>query len=582
MIRLLGSPAALRLAWCLVHFLWQGALLGLLAWGALAALRGRGPRLRYGVACVFLALCALAPVVTFYLTTPATSAPFMADTPLVLGLGSGPLQTVPTASGHLAWQARLASLLPSLLLGWMIGCALLGLRAVGGWFWLQRLRRSSETVGERWTERVQELAARSGIRRTVRLLQSARIPTPMALGILRPVILVPLGFFAQVDEAGAEAVLAHELAHLRRLDPLVNGLQCALETLLFFHPAVHFISRRVRTERECCCDVDAVMACGDAVLYVETLCRLDAQRGRPLSLALSARGGNLMERIKRLLAPVPPPRFALPVLAVALAALGATALLAQSPKKPSIPVAPSPAATPAPPALPSAVPTRPLPPPPPMTALDPWGEKGDKTPVQIEAKTLKEAIRKFAEARRLDPVIGRNIPDTEGPFVFRHASWRRALDNLVKSQDLVCVIQDGVLRVAYASDLMNEGLWASRLNPKAEPTPPAHSAQPAVPAPPAPEEPKATTTEYRNRSIEFVYWAAKEGERKMRFVARNATREEVMEALRKIELLAKADKGGERFQGEWKLPTAKTEKNGEWLTFTYDGVTPQSVRELHK
>ncbi len=582
MIRLLGSPAALRLAWCLVHFLWQGALLGLLAWGTLAVLRGRGPRLRYGVACVFLALCALAPLATFCLVAPASPAPFTAHAPLVLGLDSGTLQAVPTASGHIPLQARLAALLPDLLLGWMVGFVFLGLRAVGGWFWLQRLRRSAEMVEGRWVERVQELAARSGIRRTVRLLQSARIPTPMALGILRPVILVPLGFFAQVDEAGAEAVLAHELAHLRRLDPLVNGLQCALETLLFFHPAVHFISRRVRTERECCCDVDAVMACGDAILYVETLCRLDAQRGRPLSLALSARGGNLMERIKRLLAPVPPPRFALPVLAVALAALGATALLAQSPKKPAAPMAPSPVAAPTPPTPPSAVAMRPLPPPPPMAPLDPWGEKGEKTPVQIEAKTLKEAIHKFAEARRLDPVIGRSIPDTEGPFVFRHAPWRTALENLVKSQGLVCVIQDGVLRVAYASDLMNEGIWASKLNPKAEPTLPAQPAQPLVPAPPAPEEPKSTTTEYRNRSIEFVYWPAKEGERKMRFVAKNATREEVMEALRKIELLAKADKGGERFQGEWKLPTAKTEKSGEWLTFTYDGVTPQSVRELHK
>jgi len=583
MISFLAAPWALRLAWTLVHFLWQGALLGLLAWGVLVALRRRNPRIRYGVACAFLALCALAPLLTFFMLAPPSVGSLVPRTALVLGFDPAPTRALfgPSSAGPLPWQTRLLPWLPSLLLGWMIGSALLALRAMGGWLWLQHLRRSAAPVLESiWVERVRELAVRAGINRTVRLLQSARVRTPMAIGVLRPVILVPLGFFAHVDAAGAEAVLAHELAHLRRLDPLVNGLQCALETLLFFHPAVHFISRRVRTERECCCDDEAVMACGDAVLYVETLCRLDALRERPLSLVLSARGGNLMERIKRLLMPAPAPRFAVPVLTAALLSLGATVLLAQTPKKPAPPPAP---------AAPSAVAPRPPAPPMPAAptpATDPWGEKGERTPVQIEAKTLKEAIRKFAEARNLDPVIGSSIPDREGPFTFRHAPWRAALDNLVKSQGLICVIQDGVLRVAYPSDLMNEGIWASKLAPKAEP--------PQLMSPIATEvpnsEPKTghagapvTTTYVSPRRVQFNLRQGKDGVGKLRIEARRATREELLDALRKIEHLAKSGIDGDRpLQGEWTLPPMKDESAHELLTFDLEGVTTQAVRELYK
>jgi len=577
-IRLFSTPLALRLAWCLVHFLWQGTLLGLLAWGTLAALRGRSSRVRYSIACLFLVLCAMAPLITFLTLAPPVGATPAASAPLLVGfepasLGT-PLSLIPAKP--MPWQARLAPWLPALLLVWMIGSLLLGLRALGGWLWLQHLRHGAEPILEgEWAKRVIELASRAGIRRTVRLLQSARIRTPMALGLLRPVVLVPLGFFAHVDVAGAEAVLAHELAHLRRLDPIVNGLQCLLETLLFFHPAIHFISRRVRTERECCCDDEAVMACGDVVLYVETLCRLDALRDRPLSLALSARGGNLMERITRMLAPTPAPRLTIPILTLTLCSLGATVLLAQAPKKTtSLPVAPSVVASP----VASAIPARPTAL---ATTLDPWGDKGERSPVQIEAKTLKEAIRKFAEARNLDPVIGGSIPDRDGPFVFRHAPWRAALESLVKSQGLACTIQDGVLRVAYWSEIQNEAERARQMAMSSEiPTP-----QPAPTSTPEAKPSVAATsiTYLPPRQVKFTLRSGKDGAAKLRIEARRVSREELLEALRKIEHLAKSGLDGERpLQGEWSLPPMKDEAAHELHTFELDGVSTQSVRELYK
>lgn len=589
MTALLTTPLALRIAWTLVHFLWQGTLLGLVAWGGLAALRGRNSRLRYGMACTFLALCALAPLATFLLLAGPSGGSHSLQAPLVLGLDPAFVPPVGSAMGvaTYSWQAQVLPWLPSLLMGWMIGTALLGLRAAGGWFWLQHLRRQASPVVENgWTERVEVLALRAGIKRTVRLLQSARVRTPMALGVLRPVILVPLGFFAQVDALGAEAVLAHELAHLRRMDPLVNGLQCLLETLLFFHPAVHFISRRVRTERECCCDDEAVLACGDAILYVETLSRLDALRSRPLSLVLSARGGNLMERIKRLLAPTPVPRLAVPSLVLVLVALGATALLAQAPKKPSPPPAPSavtpppaPLAAPAPPPPAPAAPVAPL-------AADPWGDKGDRAPFQLSAESLHEAILKFAEARKLDAVIGSGIQDRRGVFIFRHSPWREALDGLAKAHGLVCVVQNGILRVAYPQDLQNEAQWARQLAPRTEPRQSVVPVAPEAPQSPAPEASKAShstvTTYVPTRRVKFTLRQGKEGTIKLRIETSRVSREELLEALRKIEHLAKAGVDVDRpLQGEWVLPS-KEEHSTDLLTFDLDGVTTQSVRELYK
>jgi hypothetical protein len=233
----------------------------------------------------------------------------------------------------LPWQARLQPYLPWILAAWAAGVLFLSLRAAGGWFWLRRLKASAAPIHE--PEWIESLVRRTNLRRVVRFLESARVVTPMCMGLLRPVILLPLGFFANLDPLAAEAVLAHELAHLRRLDGLVNGLQCVIEVLFFFHPAVWWISRRIRTEREHCCDDAAVLACGDAVFYAETLSRLDALRERPPSLALSARGGNLMERLRRLLLADPPRlRFATPglTLVVALALIGTLPAQAEKPE----------------------------------------------------------------------------------------------------------------------------------------------------------------------------------------------------------------------------------------------------------
>ncbi len=375
---LLASSGAHRLAWTLLHSLWQGAIIGLAAALALRLLRHARPQARYLAACLGLLGCLLAPLVTFAVLGVPTGlpAPSLATgsptAPLFLAEAGTPLILGPRPGSFLdPW-------LPRLVVAWAAGVLLFGLRALGAWAWLQRLRSSATPETDaRSLQTLADLSRRLDLRRPVRLLASLRVNGPLALGILRPAILVPTGFLAQLDPLALEAVLAHELAHLRRLDPLVNGLQALTETLLFYHPAVGWLSRRMRTEREHCCDDDAIQACGDAVGYAETLSRLDALRGRPLSLAPGARGGHLMERIRRLLLKEPAPlRFAWPGLTLVGLGLATTLLMAQEktpkavkkapaaqaeraegqlpPPPPAPAAAPAPKAPPAPPAPPTA------------------------------------------------------------------------------------------------------------------------------------------------------------------------------------------------------------------------------------
>lgn len=321
------NPLAQALAWTLLHFLWQGAVLGAAAWAALALLSRRRPETRYAVACAGLGLMALAPVATLLLLLPKGGA---AAAPLAQAAGT---LALPEPGTMLRLQLALQPWLPAILLVWCAGAALLALRLGGGLWMVHRLKTEGVAPAPaEWHLVLSRLTRALGIRRSVRLLRSARVEVPMVAGWLRPVILLPLSAFTQLSPAQLEAVLAHELAHVRRHDFLVNLLQSILETLLFYHPAVWWLSSRIREERELCCDDAAVGLCKDALDYARALALLEAHRSSTPTLALSAHGGSLMHRIHRLVHPqlLPSPRLrSLLFAGLALSALGASAYALQ-------------------------------------------------------------------------------------------------------------------------------------------------------------------------------------------------------------------------------------------------------------
>jgi beta-lactamase regulating signal transducer with metallopeptidase domain len=309
----LFTDAALSaVGWALVHFIWQGALLGAATAAALAALRGARANVRYVVAAVALALMLVAPVITaqqVYQTHIPTAFTIVAasDAAISMPETAGAIASRPLSSSAAKTSgASIEAMLPYAVAFWIAGVLLLSVRLACGWYAVERLRRRGVgSVTEPVEERVRELSARLGLSRPVRIIESALVAVPAVVGWLRPVILLPASVATGLPTAHLDAVLAHELAHVRRHDYLVNAMQAVVETLLFYHPAVWWCSRQMRIEREHCCDDLAVQACGDRVAYATALANLEDLRRAGMNLALAVTGGSLLDRVRRVLGAPP-------------------------------------------------------------------------------------------------------------------------------------------------------------------------------------------------------------------------------------------------------------------------------------
>ncbi len=277
------------LAWTLIHFVWQAPILaGLLAL-ALATLDNRAAKLRYSLACATLLTVSVVPLVTY-----AKVAAQQNITPTTIEhrvnlQGGSEIQSPPESNSPLLrWVPGI----------WMVGVSLFSLRLVAGTMAIHHLKSGGKAVEDRW----QSLASRIGVRRPVLFLESARVNVPTVIGWLKPVILLPLGSLISTPQDHMEAVIAHELAHIARHDFLVNWFQLLIETVLFYHPAVWWISSVIRREREHCCDDLAVAIHGERAQYVKALLTFEEHRHGALA-TLGANGGDLASRVRRLLEP---------------------------------------------------------------------------------------------------------------------------------------------------------------------------------------------------------------------------------------------------------------------------------------
>eukprot|EP00913_Durusdinium_trenchii_P013392 g12573.t1 len=209
------------------------------------------------------------------------------------------------------WAALIESALHWIVGIWVIGLTVLSVRHLGGWYAMQRLRvHGTAPVAPALQATLNRLRAQFRIRRPVTLMQTSRLAVPSLIGFLKPVILLPGCVMTGLTLRQLETVLAHELAHVRRHDYVTNLLQTVVDTLLFFHPVVWWISQRVRIERENCCDDLAVSMTGDRLLYAQSLTQLEVLRhqnsmGNVSELTLAAAGGSLIDRIRRILGDSP-------------------------------------------------------------------------------------------------------------------------------------------------------------------------------------------------------------------------------------------------------------------------------------
>jgi RND family efflux transporter MFP subunit len=331
---ILSWPAAQRSGWLVVSFVWQGTAVAAALALSLFALRRASANARYLAACAALVIMAACPLATCVWTAihRSEAAPAQADH---ISLARGELDVaaltapavrqdlfvhenasdvgasshVPAASaapGGIAVDAEAprfnqAPWISLLAAAWLGGVALLSIRLVLGGRHVSRLRRqASQTAAKELQAAMARLAEHFHITWPVRLVETARVEVPTVIGWIKPAILLPATAISGLSVEQLEALLAHELAHIRRHDYLVNLVQTAIETLLFYHPAVWWVSGCIRQEREHCCDDMAVTACGNRLAYARSLMTLEELRLTLHPWALAAGGGRLLPRIRRI------------------------------------------------------------------------------------------------------------------------------------------------------------------------------------------------------------------------------------------------------------------------------------------
>ncbi|MHC4400928.1 MAG: M56 family metallopeptidase [Planctomycetota bacterium] len=335
------------LGWALVYSVWQIALVATLFGITRWWLRNSPANARYLAGCTAMMLMLALPLVTILAAGRAGTAPGIGLSDLhaqgTVGAPVAPLarhdsvvilpgsdvpqstQSVqspppiesstfepaysagqPAVSRKESFRSAIEPLLPTAVYIWLAGVLILSIRLLGGWFGLHRLRRVGNTPAAReWQQAISRFKELIGVRRAVQLFESTLVEVPTVVGHLRPVLLFPASAVTGLSPEQIEALLAHELAHIRRHDYLVNLIQTLIETLLFYHPAMWWVSRQIRQEREHCCDDLAVAVCGDRADYARALAMMEGLRVAACQAAMAAGAGSLRSRVKRILGGTP-------------------------------------------------------------------------------------------------------------------------------------------------------------------------------------------------------------------------------------------------------------------------------------
>jgi TonB family protein len=302
-----NSPVLISLSLTLLHFMWQGLLVAAVLKSALLIFNNNKPQLRYALSSLAMFVNLLLPIITFsiiYLTestTTNTLASSLALSDLIEELN----QPNPFFS-YKEFISLLPSLLPYIAILWLTSIAILASQLLLEIYNVNNLPHQNTILPSKKLQiRFNELTQKINLTIKPKLLISLKVDVPMAIGWLKPVVLLPVSMVSGLNTAQLDMLILHELAHIRRHDYLVNFFQTLVEILLFFHPAVHWVSKQMRNEREYCSDDVAVQHCGDAVAYAHTLadtaslCTKAHHHTIP-DMAMAASGGDLKQRVFRL------------------------------------------------------------------------------------------------------------------------------------------------------------------------------------------------------------------------------------------------------------------------------------------
>lgn len=308
MIDITFNPLLEALGWTLLHSLWQGLVVCLLIGILLRQLKGHEANLRYFVSLLGLFIIVFWSALTFksYYLVQNGIAQELTDTFQFNFNGISDLEITNTWQSIIhSLNASLEVIMPWFMIFWVGGLLLFSIKNILGISELRRLRRSGQSpMRDSFYQQLELLRDQLGLRVPVQLFESTLVNTPLVIGVFKPLILFPVGLVNGLSSQQVEAILLHELAHIKRQDYLVNLIQIILETIFFFNPAVWYISSKIREERENCCDDIAIENQSDPMEYAKALTLIGSMQNYELAMGISGRGNKLYSRIKRMFNPI--------------------------------------------------------------------------------------------------------------------------------------------------------------------------------------------------------------------------------------------------------------------------------------
>lgn len=289
------------IGWTLLHSLWQSLLIAGIVATASFVLRRHSAVIRYSIAVAAMLFQVLLSFATFMYRLPHTQQKIHFEGGLSAPVYAGNVKLGLVAAN--TYTTVVNQHLDLIVMLWMLGVFVLAFRNIAGLFYIQRLRPAAIPLeGSEWRDKIKELSEKIGIRKWVSFAESNAVKAPITIGFFKPVILVPVGLLAGISPQEAEAILAHELAHIYRKDYLVNILQSFAEALFFFNPGFWWISSMLRKERENCCDDIALSVCDDSLSFLKALTTVEEFKASTPVLSMGFFGSQkaLLSRVMRI------------------------------------------------------------------------------------------------------------------------------------------------------------------------------------------------------------------------------------------------------------------------------------------
>lgn len=300
------------LGWTFFHSIWLGALIGLLLAATLILINNKYSSFRYKLTLAALSIFTISIIYVFFQSYETNTYSPLSDN-IFYKFGqienvsvTGMNESIDSSNDNSIYSLirnYFRDNIPTVITFWFFGLMFFALRFMGGMLFLQKIKtRGIKELDIEWIYRTRELTRKMLENKFVPVYESINITVPIVIGLVKPVILLPIGIISGLPYRQVEAIIVHELAHIKRYDYLVNLLQSFIETVFFYHPAVWWISAQIREERENCCDDIVLENCEDPLVYSKALYNLQNEKSDQPNLALAASGNvnQLLRRIKRM------------------------------------------------------------------------------------------------------------------------------------------------------------------------------------------------------------------------------------------------------------------------------------------